>query len=524
MPSFRRICVFSMVALLMGQVSQSIADEHEFVRLVVRSENGFSLTTGVLVEENTRALKLLDLETLNTVEVDKKSIHRRYDNISESTFARQVGFEAVFSWKVANTVPNRTIKGKVAAVDGGVIFLSLGERDGVVVGDELFIMRGSGEIRDPDTGEILGSRSRKVAKIEITEVREKLSKARLSGDLEVKLEVGDQAVPINSGTSIAVLPLTNSKGEYVASGVKTANKIIDYLTKHDVEVVERALLPKVLNETLIQQTGAFDAKTIQRVGELTGAFAVATGDIQKQGTTWELSVRLIEVRTGKVLTSLTSTIKEVDDRVAMIKIPEKKTEDGKEETFEVDSAATNPLAKVDSLQNLILRGGWVINDGTLMNSQRESLIALPTQLNGNYKFQLSFTRLDGDESLNIGLPLADRKVMLYFSNQSGLNHGLGFINGTHSGAENPTVVKPGVLQNDKEYQLEVDVSSDEKKVDIKVSLDQKQIIHFVGVPSQVSLKQGRADSTKWVSPIKGQMSIGITQATYQFKDLRVLEK
>ena len=58
-----------------------------------------------------------------------------------------------------------------------------------------FTMRTNSVIVDPDTGEVLASERARIAELEISEVKKNVSKARLIGDLEIKLEVGDEVEP-----------------------------------------------------------------------------------------------------------------------------------------------------------------------------------------------------------------------------------------------------------------------------------------------------------------------------------------
>jgi len=63
------------------------------------------------------------------------------------------------------------VVGKIAKADGGTIYLNVGSDGGVKEGDEFNVFRVGEVIKDPDTGEVLGSNETKVGKIRITAVK-----------------------------------------------------------------------------------------------------------------------------------------------------------------------------------------------------------------------------------------------------------------------------------------------------------------------------------------------------------------
>ena len=79
--------------------------------------------------------------------------------------------------------------GKVASTSGDTVYINLGSLHNVKVGDVFGIYKITKEIKDPDTGEVLGKEEKKVGEIKITEVKgEKLSEAII---ISGKAEEGD---------------------------------------------------------------------------------------------------------------------------------------------------------------------------------------------------------------------------------------------------------------------------------------------------------------------------------------------
>ena len=71
------------------------------------------------------------------------------------------------------------IRGKVARIlDARELVINVGSRDGVIVGMYFDVLDPKGEdIKDPDTGEILGSLERPKVRVQIVKVQERLSVA-----------------------------------------------------------------------------------------------------------------------------------------------------------------------------------------------------------------------------------------------------------------------------------------------------------------------------------------------------------
>jgi hypothetical protein len=63
------------------------------------------------------------------------------------------------------------IVGKIAKADGGTLYVNVGSEAGVKEGDEFNVTRTGEQIKDPDTGEVLGANETKVGRVKITSVK-----------------------------------------------------------------------------------------------------------------------------------------------------------------------------------------------------------------------------------------------------------------------------------------------------------------------------------------------------------------
>jgi curli biogenesis system outer membrane secretion channel CsgG len=83
------------------------------------------------------------------------------------------------------------VSGLVAAVDGDQIVLNVGGKAGLKVGDQLTVERVSKEIKDPSTGQVIRRLSSKIGMIQVTDVDDVSSVAKLVSGAGIK--VGDLA-------------------------------------------------------------------------------------------------------------------------------------------------------------------------------------------------------------------------------------------------------------------------------------------------------------------------------------------
>ena len=214
---------------------------------------------GELMRENQTHIELVDLKTgqLQTfAKADLKTIRK---DISERTAIDTAGLPNYMAWRVKKVLPAESVTGKVAQVDGPIVFVSLGKGSGIEEGKELTVYRGDADIKDPDSGLVIGKQRREIGRLEITDVQERLSKAKLLDKLETALKIGDIVEPTKVANAVAILPLVNPEGNETVGSRRIAEELTTGLVNRDVRVVERRLLDKVLGELGRQQGAVFDA-------------------------------------------------------------------------------------------------------------------------------------------------------------------------------------------------------------------------------------------------------------------------
>ncbi len=267
----------------------------ELVRVLDRSGNS---SVGEFEKEDEKTISLRDLDSGKIDDFEKASVAKIEHPLGESDAAKYIGLPKLMAWKIAQLPAKKPVVGKIAKVTPTVVYLNLGEASGIAPEQELTVYRNAEDVIDPDTKQVLAHERQKLAKLQVVEVAKAYSKARMLGELETPLVIGDEVELAVQKLLVAVLPIDNETGEF--DGTALTEQLITALSNKGIPVVERALLDKVLAEQLVQHTVLFDEKAAQHIGKLLGATAVLTGKIVSPG---EAHVRLIEVSSGMILSA-----------------------------------------------------------------------------------------------------------------------------------------------------------------------------------------------------------------------------
>ena len=92
---------------------------------------------------------------------------------------------------LANKTSEIPWSGKVMLVKDGVIYVNSGSNAGLQEGSTFFVSKVGEALVDPDTGMSLGSETKKLGQIKITDVEDKFSKATPIGSLAGDVDKGD---------------------------------------------------------------------------------------------------------------------------------------------------------------------------------------------------------------------------------------------------------------------------------------------------------------------------------------------
>jgi hypothetical protein len=148
-----------------------------------------------------------------------------------------------------------------------------------------------------------------------------------------------------------------------------------------------------------------------------------------------------------------------------------------------------PLA---NLERDRVRGKWVRDDEKVVVSPARTLefnqcLMLPAEVQGSYDFEVQLTRINGNESVNLNLPVGSRACTLQLSAWEGNVGGLEMIHGMAVGVPaNPAVVRPHTLANGRRHTVLAKVRVQGTKASIDVLLNDKAFVRWEGPASALS--------------------------------------
>ena len=123
----------------------------------------------------------------------------------------------------------------------------------------------------------------------------------------------------------------------------------------------------------------------------------------------------------------------------------------------------------------------------------DELGAIAGEVPDQYTLTVEFTRVEGDDSVVIILPVGEVSPALELGGWRGTAHGLSRIDGNSVRTdENPTSVQPGSLENGKRYTLGAEVKVEDESATVKATLDGKLLFDWSGAVSRLQPNRGSA--------------------------------
>lgn len=516
---FIRLAVIATFMLVSAAFSAEPAATK--LRLMKITTKTARVIVGVIVEQMDQTIKLRDMKTDRVETYNRSDLKTVIEDPSDQEVVTVVKPGALFAWRISQSMPRTLISGKVAAIDNAIFYVSLGSNFGIRVDEELTVYRGEQEIKDPATGAVLGKQRRKVAKLKVIEVNEKLSKAKLLDDLEVEIRVGDAIEPTVKEKPVAVIPVCSDDGSISRGSLATSEEISTRLTSYGVPVVERSQLVKVLTELGFQNNALFDAEKSQKFGKQLGATYVITGRVIPFGKNGaSLSIRTVDVASGKVTFGSTVQLSSFDFTPA----PEP-SDLGLGSTSPVEpkgnasdppiAGATIDLIKlVRNPRDHVVKGSWQVSNDILANGAARSVIGFPVEVTGSYELTFELMRTRGDDVIFITLPVAKRNVYFEISSEHGGYHGLSFIDGVHS-SSNGSARRPGRIENGNWHKVKVRVTLNGDRCTINATINGEKSVSWAGDPADLG-----ADKN-WTPPSKSQIGVATADARIELRKMEV---
>ena len=201
----------------------------------------------------------------------------------------------------------RLVQKLSASLQGGVIsasekevYINLGQVHGVPEGMQFEIVRPGEPIRV--NGEIIGHKETKVAIVEATTVRDKLSICQAQ-EQEGVPQVGDKVYQLRKKLKrLVVGQFTYNQGVNQLTK-DLQEKLVTAFASRGMQVVERDKLEKVLEELKLGYSGLVDMDSAKKIGELLGAEGIILGTISDMGNEISLNGRLVDISSGNTLSA-----------------------------------------------------------------------------------------------------------------------------------------------------------------------------------------------------------------------------
>ena len=182
--------------------------------------------------------------------------------------------------------------------------------------------------------------------------------ARASADMQEMAKVIAIAAGSRKIKRVAIVPFTGPRGASSYSGsIVSERLVIQILARGELDLVERRLLDKVLEEQRLGVFGIMDQDTVKELGKVLGVDAILTGSIvELRNDRVEINARLIHTQTAQVLAADTTRVaKDWEDRPIgedmstwIVPVPEL-TDD-----FMKKSGGTTCLSRVDAVERRLL--------------------------------------------------------------------------------------------------------------------------------------------------------------------------
>ena len=135
-----------------------------------------------------------------------------------------------------------------------------------------------------------------------------------------------------------------------------------------------------------------------------------------------------------------------------------------------------------------ISGQWTKSEeGIRVQSGRFSRAVLGQTQAKNYKLEIDFTRISGNDTVGIIIPVGDKvSPVVEFSGWQGVAHGLSRVNGQPTRSpQNPTSKLPGILKNGKRYKAKIEVNAASEPIEVKASLDGEEVFLWKGNSSSL---------------------------------------
>jgi TolB-like protein len=238
----------------------------------------------------------IDAATGERIKIASTEIRQKSPTTDDGALVR-LGHLRFIAWKVRSLIGSPQT-GKVIDADENYVYSTLSGSK-IEQGEDLKVYRIEGELKDPDTGRVLGVKKSPVAKVRVEEVTDTFSKSKRLDDTNI--QVGDTVEQDTSRKAVAILPFLDSEGQETPQAKTVSEQLGTGLRNNGITLVERMRFNEVVNELALQTNFVFDPKQVKEIGRQLGATAVIFGTLTTKGTRYEVHAKIVKVETGEII-------------------------------------------------------------------------------------------------------------------------------------------------------------------------------------------------------------------------------
>lgn len=182
--------------------------------------------------------------------------------------------------------------------------------------------------------------------------------------------------------------------------------------------------------------------------------------------------------------------------------------------MQIGNPSTNLIKSVSPTRDVV-SGYWEVAGGRLQgDATPHARIAMPVVPHGDYELMLRCSRIVGQGSLDVVLPVGGRQVLLVVADRSadGIFSGLELVGGERSG-ESITSEASFDFVNNRAYDVEITVRTIGEDAKIAVDIDDRPFIRWIGPIDQLALPD------EWNLPASATLAVGSDEAMFQFRSI-----
>lgn len=121
---------------------------------------------------------------------------------------------------------------------------------------------------------------------------------------------------------IVVADFVNDDGSVSKLGRYIADKLTPYFTRSEqFQVLERALIDKVIEEQQFQVSAFVDESSTRELGKLVGAETIISGTVSELNDVFYFNAKVVDVTRGKLLTAIDVEVDRTDRLVVLYRAP-----------------------------------------------------------------------------------------------------------------------------------------------------------------------------------------------------------